>query len=99
MSSPSLSPSHSTTTRYFLTYRGVKLPLQFTEELQPDALRNRNTWFQVDYDKAGRIVRAEKKVYGETEMSHEYSWSADGRLLRACIVIGDEEPQVVNFPA
>ena len=55
--------------------------------------------FQVDYDAAGRIVRAEKKVYGETEMRHEYSWSADGRLLRACIVIGDEDPQVVDFPA
>ena len=27
--------------RYFLTYRGVKLPLQFAEELAPDALTNR----------------------------------------------------------
>lgn len=86
------------TTRYFLTYRGVKLPLQFAEELQADALRNRNTWFQVDYDALGRIVRAEKKVYGETGMCHEYVWNDAGRLVRASITVGDEDPQVVDFP-
>lgn len=83
-------------TRYFLTYRGVKLPLQFAEELQPDALRNRNTWFQVDYDASGRIVSCEKKVYGETEMRHDYEWDGE-RLIRARIAIGDDEPQVMEF--
>jgi len=37
-------------TRYFLTYRGVKLPLQLAEELAPETLANRNTWFRADYD-------------------------------------------------
>ena len=50
------------TLRYFLTYRGVTLPLCLTEELAPDALRNRNTYFQADHDEAGRMLWLEKMV-------------------------------------
>jgi len=91
---------NATTThqRYFLTYRGVKLPLQFAEELAPDALNNRNTYFVVSYDDAGRIVRCEKQVYGEVEMSHVYTYDDAGQLRSACITIGDEdEPQWMHF--
>jgi hypothetical protein len=42
--------------RYFLTYRGVKLPLCLTEELPADALRHRNTYFQAAYDEAGQML-------------------------------------------
>jgi hypothetical protein len=83
--------------RYFLTYRGVKLPLQFAEELTPDALRNRNTYFVVTCDDAGRTLRCEKRVYGEVEMSHVYAYDEDGRLVSACITVGDDEPQWMHF--
>jgi hypothetical protein len=78
-------------TRYFLSYSGVRLPLQLVEELPEASLRNRNTWFRADYDEAGRLRRIEKCVYGETEMTHEYRYDLDGRLVEATIMAGDEE--------
>ncbi len=90
---------NATTTqqRYFLTYRGVKLPLQFAEELAAEALSNRNTYFVASYDDAGRMLRCEKRVYGEVEMSHVYAYGDDGRLVSACITVGDDEPQWMHF--
>lgn len=85
------------TRRYFLTYRGVTLPLCLSEELTPEALRNRNTYFQADYDAAGRMLWLEKVVYGEVELRHDYRWAGDGRLASATITTGDEEPQVREF--
>lgn len=85
--------------RYFLTYRGVKLPLQLTEELAADALRHRNTYFRAAYDAAGRPLRIEKLVYGEVELRHDYDWSTDGRLRGATIAVGDEEPQRLRLDA
>ncbi|CAN5191502.1 hypothetical protein BH10PSE16_BH10PSE16_41830 [soil metagenome] len=85
------------TRRYFLTYRGVTLPLCLSEELAPDALRNRNTYFQADYDEAGRMLWLEKMVYGEVELRHDYDWASDGSLCRATISTPDEEPQVREF--
>jgi len=85
------------TRRYFLTYRGVTLPLCLSEELAPDALRNRNTYFQADYDAAGRMLWLEKMVYGEVELRHDYGWASDGTLCSATISTPDEEPQVRTF--
>lgn len=59
------------TIRYFLTYRGVKLPLCLTEELPADALQHRNTYFRAAFDDQGRLAWLEKLVYGEVEMRHE----------------------------
>ena len=99
MSTTEVSTSVSTTERYFLSYSGVKLPLQLLEELQPDALRNRNTYFRARYDAAGLMLRCEKIVYGEVEMRHDYRYSADGTLLQATIqgADEDEEAQILNF--
>jgi len=83
--------------RYFLTYSGVSLPLRLTEELTPDTLRNRNTYFQAAYDGAGHMLWLEKMVYGEVEMRHDYEWSVDGHLRKAIIHTDDEEPQVREF--
>lgn len=82
--------------RYFLTYRGVTLPLCLTEELAPDALRNRNTYFRAAYDDAGRVLWLEKLVYAEVEMRHDYQWHSDGTLATATISSPDEEPQVIQ---
>lgn len=82
--------------RYFLTYRGIKLPLTLTEELTADALRNRNTYFRAAHDPQGRVLWLEKLAYGEVEMRHDYEWGADGTLQRTTITMPDEEPQVLD---
>jgi hypothetical protein len=89
----------TTTERYFLSYSGVKLPLQLLEELPPDALRNRNTYFRACYDAAGHMRSCEKLVYGEVEMRHDYSYAADGTLAQATIqgADEDEDAQILNF--
>jgi len=81
--------------RYFLTYRGTRLPLQLTEELRAGALRHRNTCFRARHDALDRLIRCEKLVYGEVEMSHSYEYDAVGRLCRAVITVGDEDPQTL----
>jgi hypothetical protein len=83
--------------RYFLTYRGVSLPLCLTEELAPDALRNRNTYFRAAYDEAGRMVWTEKLVYGEVELRHDYRYDAQGVLQSAIVTEQDEEPRVLSL--
>ena len=95
---PSLMPTSNTThRRYFLTYSGVALPLNLLQELSPQALRNRNTYFQADYDAAGRMLWLEKRVYGEVDLRHDYEWTGDGLLAKAIISTPDEEPQVRFF--
>jgi len=83
--------------RCFLSYSGIALPLQLVEELPPEALSNRNTWFEARHDEAGRVVAIDKRVYGEVEMSHRYRYDADGRLAEAVITLGDEEPRTLQF--
>jgi len=83
--------------RYFLTYTGVSLPLQLTQELQADELRNRNTYFEASYDAQGRMVGIDKKVYGEVEMTHRYTWNEAGQLTAATIQVSEEEAQTVEF--
>jgi hypothetical protein len=46
----------------------------------------------------GRLVAVDKMVYGEVELSHRYEYDAAGRLVRAVVVMGDEEPVAVEFP-
>ena len=85
-------------TRYFLTYRGVRLPLKLAEELSAEDVRNRNTYFAARYDATGRLTEIDKCVYGETEMTHRYTWDeASGQLAQAVIQVGEEDPQVLNL--
>lgn len=85
-------------TRYFLTYRGVRLPLQLAEELSAEDVRNRNTYFAARYDATGRLTEIDKCVYGEIEMTHRYTWDeASGQLAQAVIQVGEEDPQVLNL--
>lgn len=85
--------------RHFLTYRSVSLPLQLTGELAPADLAHRNTYFRAEYDPQGRMLRCEKRVYGEVEMLHVYQWAPEGHLAQAIITVGDEAPQVLTLPA
>jgi hypothetical protein len=86
----------ATTTRYFLTYSGRGLPLQLLEEMPVTALRNRNTWFEAEYDEGGRMLSVTKMVYGDEELRHVYTYGADGALVSALISMGDEAPQRVD---
>lgn len=88
--------STATTLRYFLTYRGVKLPLCMTEEIDAHALRHRNTYFRAGFDAQGRMNWVEKLVYGEVEMRHDYCYGHDGQLDHAVISMPDEPPQTVQ---
>jgi len=85
--------------RYFLTYRGVSLPLRLVEELDAQALRHRNTYFRAAYDGDGRVCWLEKLVYGEVEMRHDYRYddTHGGVLREATITVGDEPPQVLHL--
>lgn len=85
--------------RYFTSYSGVRLPLNLVGELAPEDMRNRNTFYLGEYDADGRLVRCEKRVYGETEVCHEYHYHPDGRLARAVIHDGGDEPETIDYPA
>ncbi len=80
--------------KYFLTYSGVRMPLNLVNPLAPDELENRNTYFRVTYDAGGRIATCEKLVYGEVELAHAYAYRADGTLRHARIELGDEVTEV-----
>ncbi|MBB4198444.1 hypothetical protein CCR94_04120 [Rhodoblastus sphagnicola] len=87
------------TRRYFLATNGVKLPLKLVSEIAPEALANRNTFIRADYDEAERLLRFEKIVYGDIELTHIYDYDANGALRRAEIVMPDEDPTIVDFLA
>ncbi len=77
--------------RYFLSYSGVKLPLNLVSPIDESQLENRNTYFRAVFDDAGKLLSCEKIVYGEVELSHTYEYGADGVLSRAIIAMGDDE--------
>jgi hypothetical protein len=80
---------------YFLTYSGVKLPLNLVSPIAADALENRNTYIRAGFDADGRLVSCEKVVYGEVELRHDYDYRPDGYLARARISMDDEETEIV----
>jgi hypothetical protein len=85
------------TRRYFLATSGFKPPLKLVNEIEPEALANRNTYIRADYDEAGRLSRFEKIVYGDIELTHVYTYDATGALRRAEIFLPDEHPAVMEF--
>ncbi len=85
--------------RYFLATSGVKLPLKLVNQIEPAALTNRNTYIRAFYDGEGRLLRFQKIVYGDVELSHDYSYDEAGVLRRAEILMLDEDPTVLTFDA
>ena len=83
--------------RYFLATSGVKLPLKLVNQIESTALTNRNTYIRAWYDGSERLLRFEKLVYSDIELSHVYDYDADGRLRRAEILMLDEDPTVLHF--
>lgn len=85
--------------RYFTSYSGAGLPLRLVGELAADDMRNRNAYYIGAFDAEGRLTQCEKVVYGEIELRHEYCYHADGRLARALIDNGDDDPSLIEYPA
>lgn len=88
---PDRKPS---TSRYFLSYSGVKLPLKLVNELAESDTENRNTYFRATYDERARMVLCQKLVYGEVEMEHRYSYYESGALEGAEITMAGETRQI-----
>lgn len=85
------------TTRFFLTYSGVNLPLNLMTELEPEQIGHRNTYFQGYFDDQDHLVGLQKMVYGEVEMEHRYAYHRNGKLKRAEITDADGELTVLDF--
>jgi len=82
------------TTRYFLSYGGVRLPLNLLGPLGEADIRNRNTFIRARYDGEDRLVQLEKIVYGDVHLTHRYAYHRNGLLKQAEITMVDEEDEV-----
>ena len=89
--------AHHGECRHFLTYTGIKLPLNLLTPLQEANIANRNTYFRAYYDDQDRMVVCQKVVYGEIELEHRYEYYAGGGLKRAEIIETDEDPKIMCF--
>lgn len=96
MSQPSCE-SPEGVSRYFVTYTGVKLPLQLISPIDAAEVHSRNTYFHAVYDAQDRLVNCRKMVYGELEMEHRYEYAEDGRLVRAEVIDAEGEANVLSF--
>lgn len=76
--------------RYFISYSGMKLPLNLVNEISPEQMHNRNTYFKATYDAQGKMLLCQKIVYNEVDVQHEYQYNPDGLLVFATITEGDE---------
>lgn len=85
--------------RYFVSYSGVTLPLKLINELHDNERGNRNTFFCGYYDSEQRLTRCEKRVYGELELLHVYTYHDNGILQQAEITDVDGEQTVLTFDA
>ncbi len=83
--------------RYFVSYSGVKLPLKLVNELLGNDRDNRNTYFVGIYDNNERLIRCEKRVYGEIELQHNYQYHHNGHLHLAEISDADGEVTVLYY--
>jgi Family of unknown function (DUF6156) len=89
--------TENTHCRYFISYSGVKLPLNLVNEIKDGERENRNTYFRGIYDNQNRLIRCEKLVYGEIELLHCYDYHADGLLRQAEITDVDGEMTIMIF--
>lgn len=85
------------TTRFFVTYTGIKLPFNLVNELQASEVENRNTYFQGYFDTHGRLTGFDKLAYGEIELAHRYTYHDNGKLGAAEIMDIDGEVTMLIY--
>ncbi len=83
--------------RHYLSYKGVKLPLDLLTPLEPEQIANRNTYFQGYFDQQDRLIGIRKVVYAEMEFEHRYHYDDGGVLRRAEITDAEGEVTVLQF--
>jgi hypothetical protein len=83
--------------RFFVTYTGVALPLNLVNEIEPEALTNRNTYYCAYYDKSGRLTGFDQFAYGAVELAHRYEYHDNGALRRVEILMAEEDPLIKCF--
>jgi hypothetical protein len=85
--------------RFFVTYTGVKLPFKLVNELQASEVENRNTFFRGYYDEHDRLTGFDKLAYSEIELMHRYEYYDNGSLKLAEITDIDGEVTVLSYGA
>ncbi|MDD5276284.1 MAG: DUF6156 family protein [Methylovulum sp.] len=85
---------NQTTTRYFLSYSSVKLPLKLVNEITEAELNFRNFYYQGTFADAGQLLHCQKIVYGEVESEHHYRYDENGVLVWAQITEEDEVREI-----
>lgn len=83
--------------RHFLSYRGIKLPLNLVSPLGAGEENNRNTFYRGYFDKQDKLMVCQKVVYGEVELAHHYSYYDNGILSQAEIIEEDEEAMIIKY--
>ena len=83
-------PPSIVTSRYFVSYSGIKLPLKLVNEITEAGLTNRNTYYRGYFDAQDKLLLCQKMVYGEVESEHQYHYYDNGDLKRAQITEDDE---------
>lgn len=84
-------------TRFFVTYSGIKLPFNLVSELQAGEVENRNTYFRGYYDAQDRLTGFDKLAYGDIELQHRYRYHDNGKLSAAEITDIDGEVTMLVF--
>lgn len=85
--------------RFFVTYTGIRLPFKLVNELRPDEVANRNTFFRGYFDAQDRLAGFDKLAYGEVELRHDYTYHDNGRIRSAEITDIDGEVTMLLFSA
>lgn len=84
------------TSRYFVSYSGIKLPLKLVNEITEDSLNNRNTYYRGYFDAQDKILLCQKIVYGEVESEHQYQYYGNG-VLKHALITEDDEVREIHF--
>jgi hypothetical protein len=92
-----MSNENRGTSRFFVTYTGVKLPFKLVNELQASEVENRNTFFRGFFDEQDRLTGFDKLAYGEIELVHRYIYNDNGKLNTAEITDIDGETTMLIF--
>ena len=82
------------TSRYFVSYSGIKLPLKLVNEITEAGLNNRNTYYRGYFDAQDKMLLCQKIVYGEVESEHQYQYYESGVLKHAQITEDDEVREI-----
>jgi hypothetical protein len=87
------------TTRFFVTYTGVRLPFKLVNELRAGEVENRNTFCLGYFDAQDRLTGFDKLAYGKIELAHRYTYHGNSRLSAAEITDIDGETTLLIFDA